>query len=227
MGKIYQDESNLTPLINSIRDADMILDETCEIFEPNLAFSVVETNPEVAELKELQPSLRTDLGLKVKKNDKKNKATTKKNQKTDKAKKLVPSEVQSKRREKKLERNKKSAQKSRLRKKEEEAKKEIELEEMALKNIKLTKKIETLKSLKVRLEIIDIFQTYDRIGTTESDSGRMQSDDKVLEVEDDDDSFQMPLPDLIFQENDEYIEAASSIEDSYFSIRSILKLLNF
>jgi hypothetical protein len=43
----------------------MILNKTCEIYEPDSAFPEVETK-QVVKLKELEPSLRTDLGLKVK-----------------------------------------------------------------------------------------------------------------------------------------------------------------
>jgi hypothetical protein len=156
-----------------------------------------------------------------------NKETTKKNQKTGKVKKLVPSDVQSKRRQKKLEKNKKSAQKSRLKKKEEQANKEITIQNIEYKNKELKEKIKALKSLKERLEIFEIFLTCDRIGTTESDPGRMQSGDTILEVEDDHGSFQTPIPNFIFQGNDDYIEATSSIEYPYFSMHGILIILNF
>ena len=136
---------------------------------------------------------------------------------------MVPADVQLKRREKRLERNKKSAQKSRLRKKEEQAKKKTKEEEMALKNSELIEKIKRLESLKERFETLRHFGTRNQKGTTESDSGRMQLGDKMLKVEDDHDYFYMPVPNLIFQQNDEYIEAASSIEDSYFSTRNIFK----
>ena len=58
----------------------MILDETCE-YEPEMAFpkgKTKELEPSV-ELEELQPSLQTDLRLKVKRIDTINKGTTKKN----------------------------------------------------------------------------------------------------------------------------------------------------
>ena len=152
-----------------------------------------------------------------------NKRATKKKQKPDKAKKLVPSDVQSKRREKKLERNKESARQSRLKKKEEEAKKDITIQDIELKNRKLMEKVKTLEFLKERFETLRHFGTRNQIGTTESDSGRMQLGDKIFKVEDDHDYFYMPVPNLIFQQNDEYIEAASSIEDSYFSTRNIFK----
>jgi len=202
----------------------MILDETCE-YEPEMAFpkgKIKELEPSV-ELEELQPSLQTDLHLKVKRIDTINKGTTKKKQKPGKAKKLVPTDVQLKRREKRLERNKKSAQKSRLRKKEEQAKKKTKEEEMALKNGELIEKIKRLESLKERFETLRHFGTRNQIGTTENDSGRMQLGDKILLVEDERDSFHLPVPNFIFQENYEYIEAASSIQNSYFSTRNIFK----
>ena len=104
MDKISQDESNLATLINSIRDAEMILNETCVIYEPDSDFSEVDPNLENVNVNELEPSLHIDLGLKVKRIDTINKGTTKKKQKPGKAKKLVPTDVQLKRREKRLER---------------------------------------------------------------------------------------------------------------------------
>ena len=153
-----------------------------------------------------------------------NKRATKKNYKPDKPKKLVPPEVKLKKRK---DINAKSAQRSHQRKKEEQAKKEIEVEEMALKNRKLTEQVETLEPLKELFETLRIFGTRNQIGTIESDPGRMQSAGEIpkAKVEDVRYCFLTPLPDLIFQENDDSIEATSSIENSYSCIRNILKLL--
>jgi hypothetical protein len=66
LDQIFQDNSYVIPLIISKRDADIILNKDCEIHEPNSAFLDLVTNLENEYSKELEPSLRTDLGLKVK-----------------------------------------------------------------------------------------------------------------------------------------------------------------
>jgi hypothetical protein len=151
-----------------------------------------------------------------------NKRATKKTYKPEKVKKLVPPEVKLKKRK---DINEKSSQRIHHRKKEEQAKNEIEMEEMALKKRKLTENVETFEPLNELFENFKIFGTRNQIGTIESDGGRMQPAGEIPQIKDVCGNFFTPIPNFICQENDDYIEATSSIEYPYFSIRNILKLL--
>ena len=93
---------------------------------------------------------------------------------------------------------------------------------MALEKRKLTEQVETLEPLKELFETLKFFGTRNQIGTIESDGGRMQPAGEIPKIKNGCGNFFTPISEFIFKDNDDCIEATTSIEFPYFSIRNIL-----
>jgi hypothetical protein len=137
------------------------------------------------------------------------------------------------------ERNAESARRSRMHKNQIEAKKDMEVEEMALINRKLAKKVETLECLKHYFESLNIFDTFmpKQLGINES-NGSFQTQPKEtystfdaaepFVISNEYDCFiYSAIPTFIGQENDEITQSIEeeSLQD-YQGYNSNLSLCN-